>query len=153
MQLLRVFPVLGAILMVFALTLLVPLAVSVAMNDGAQAVWLPSLGLTLVCGALLRLAVFKVGARVELQTRDGMLLVSLVWTMLPLFAAVPLLLHFSAAGQPISFTDAYFEAMSGLTTTGAAATTGAALTILADEDHGSAPFASLPAILRFVARP
>ncbi|MBK1968727.1 alpha/beta hydrolase [Brevundimonas diminuta] len=34
-----------------------------------------------------------------------------------------------------------------------AATTGTALTILADEDHGSAPFASLPAILRFVARP
>jgi predicted alpha/beta superfamily hydrolase len=34
-----------------------------------------------------------------------------------------------------------------------ATTTGAALTILADEDHGSAPFASLPAILRFVARP
>ena len=61
MQLLRVFPVLGAILMVFALTLLVPLAVSVAMNDGAQAVWLPSLGVTLICGAALRLAVFKVG--------------------------------------------------------------------------------------------
>jgi len=82
MQLLRVFPVLGAIVMVFALTLLVPLAVSLTTNDGAQSVWLPSLGLTLACGAVLRAAVFKVGSKVELQTRDGMLLVSLVWTLI-----------------------------------------------------------------------
>lgn len=124
MQLLRVFPVLGAIVMVFAFTLLVPLAVSLALNDGAQAVWLPSLGLTLACGALLRAAVFKVGSKVELQTRDGMLLVSLVWTLVPLFAAVPLLMYFDSLGRPIGFTDAYFETMSGITTTGATVITG-----------------------------
>lgn len=124
MQLLRVFPVLGAIVMVFALTMLVPLAVSMALEDGAQGVWLPALGLALGVGAALRAAVFKVGRHVELQTRDGMLLVSLVWTLLPALAAVPLLLHFGAAGRPIGFTDAYFEAMSGLTTTGATVLTG-----------------------------
>ena len=43
----------------------------------------------------------------------------MVWVALPLIAAVPLLIYFNRAGIPLSFTDAYFEAMSGLTTTGA----------------------------------
>ena len=38
---------------------------------------------------------------------------------LPLLAAIPLMLYFHRAGMPLSFTGAYFEAMSGLTTTGA----------------------------------
>jgi trk system potassium uptake protein TrkH len=41
-------------------------------------------------------------------------MVALVWTVLPVFAALPLIFHLDA-----SFTDAYFEAVSGLTTTGA----------------------------------
>jgi trk system potassium uptake protein len=62
--------------------------------------------------------------RHELQPRDGVLLVVLTWTVLPLFASLPLLAYFHQAGTPISFTDAYFEAMSGLTTTGATVLTG-----------------------------
>jgi trk system potassium uptake protein TrkH len=62
--------------------------------------------------------------RHELQPRDGVLLVVLTWTVLPLFACLPLLAYFHQAGTPISFTDAYFEAMSGLTTTGATVLTG-----------------------------
>ncbi len=50
----------------------------------------------------------------DLTIRDGFLMVALVWTVLPLFAALPLMIHLDA-----SFTDAYFEAVSGLTTTGA----------------------------------
>ena len=46
-------------------------------------------------------------------------LVSAVWAGLPLLAAIPLMLYFHRAGMPLSFTGAYFEAMSGLTTTGA----------------------------------
>ena len=41
------------------------------------------------------------------------------WAGLPLLAAIPLMLYFHRAGMPLSFTGAYFEAMSGLTTTGA----------------------------------
>ena len=41
-------------------------------------------------------------------------MVALVWTVLPVFAALPLIFYLDA-----SFTDAYFEAVSGLTTTGA----------------------------------
>ncbi len=47
--------------------------------------------------------------RRELQVRDGFLLVTLVWTVLPAFATLPLLLQM----PDLSITDAYFEAMSG----------------------------------------
>ncbi len=55
----------------------------------------------------------------ELQARDGVLLVVLAWSVLPVFGALPLLAYFEGVGRPISWTDAYFEAVSGLTTTGA----------------------------------
>lgn len=61
----------------------------------------------------------------ELTVRDGFLLVTLVWVVLPAYAALPL--KFVVPG--ISWTDAYFEAMSGLTATGA--TTLAGLDLLA----------------------
>src|SRR5262249_28028607 len=58
--------------------------------------------------------------RAELQARDGFLLVSLVWTVLPAFATIPLLLHI----EGLTFTDAYFESVAGLTTTGATVLSG-----------------------------
>jgi trk system potassium uptake protein TrkH len=124
MPLLRVFPVLGVIVMVFSATMLVPLAVAWVAQDGSQSAFPPAMAATFLLGLALRSAVFKVGRKLELQTRDGILLVGLVWTLLPLCASFPLLIHFAQAGTPISFTDAYFEAMSGLTTTGATVITG-----------------------------
>jgi trk system potassium uptake protein TrkH len=119
MPFLRIFPVLGVIVMVFALTMLVPLGVSVWTHDGAEAAYPLAMLVTFAFGLLMRSAVWKVGRQLELQTRDGILLVGLVWTLLPLFASLPLLLYFSGTAAPMSFTDAYFEAISGLTTTGA----------------------------------
>jgi trk system potassium uptake protein TrkH len=107
------------IVMVFALTMLVPLGVSVWTHDGAEAAYPLAMLVTFGFGLLMRSAVWKVGRQLELQTRDGILLVGLVWTLLPLFASLPLLLYFSGTAAPMSFTDAYFEAISGLTTTGA----------------------------------
>jgi trk system potassium uptake protein len=68
-------------------------------------------------GGAVCLATFR--RRAELRVRDKFVLVIMVWVALPLIAAVPLLIYFNRAGIPLSFTDAYFEAMSGLTTTGA----------------------------------
>jgi trk system potassium uptake protein TrkH len=118
-----VLSVLGAIVMVFAAILLLPLLVSWAMDDGALRAYPAAAGLALLCGAVLW-STRRFGERRELQPRDGMLLVSLVWTVLPAFAALPLWLHFQQAGTPMSFTDAYFEAVSGLTTTGATVISG-----------------------------
>jgi trk system potassium uptake protein TrkH len=55
----------------------------------------------------------------ELKVRDGFLLVVMVWALLPVFAGLPFILQLH-----VSFTDAYFEAMSGLTTTGATVLSG-----------------------------
>lgn len=118
MPFLRVFPVLGVILMVFSLTMLVPMAVSHYTGDAARQAYALPMAVTFAAGAVMRAAIYKVGRKLELQTRDGILLVGLVWTLLPLSAALPLLQYFQQAGTPLSFTDAYFEAMSGLTTTG-----------------------------------
>jgi trk system potassium uptake protein TrkH len=103
---------LGMIVMLFALTMLAPLTLSWIVDDGAQSVYDESFALTLLCGLFLWYRYRS--CRREMNVRDGFLMVVLVWTVLPAFAALPLMLQLG-----ISHTDAYFEAMSGLTTTGA----------------------------------
>ena len=121
---LRTLPVFGAILAVFGLSMLVPWGVSRWLGDGAQASYLPTMMLTVFAGMGLRLIGPVRKPLPELQIRDGMLLVSMCWIVLPLVASGPLLMYFEQAGRPISFTWAYFEAMSGLTTTGATVLSG-----------------------------
>lgn len=114
-----VFPVLrvlGMLIMLFALAMGVPLAVSWYAQDGVWQVYPAAMGVALLVG--LGLLVGMRRYKRELQPRHGVMLVSLVWALLPLFAAVPLLLACAQIGRPMSFTHAYFEAVSGLTTTG-----------------------------------
>ncbi len=108
---------LGMVIMLFALTLLPPLFLSWAADDGAQNVYDEVFALTLLCGLYLWYRYRNV--KREMNVRDGFLMVVLVWTVLPAFAALPLMLQLG-----ISHTDAYFEAMSGLTTTGATVLSG-----------------------------
>lgn len=108
---------LGMVIMLFALTMFVPLAWSWHVNDGAQAAYDEAFGLTFLSGLFLWYR-FREERR-ELQVRDGFLMVVLVWTLLPAFATLPLILHLG-----MSFTDAYFETMSGLTTTGSTVISG-----------------------------
>jgi trk system potassium uptake protein len=118
---LPVLNVLGYVVMIFSATLLVPLGFAFATGDEALHDYDIALLTTVGSGVLL--IVSTRGHKRELQPRDGFLLVTLVWTVLPAFASLPLLLHIPG----ISFTDAYFEAMSGLTATGA--------TVLSGLDH------------------
>jgi len=99
------------IIMLFGLTMLAPLILSYVTNDGAQSAYDEAFALTMLSGALLFYRYRK--CKRDLTIRDGFLMVVLVWSVLPAFAAVPLMIHLG-----ISHTDAYFEAMSGLTTTG-----------------------------------
>ena len=117
----HVAPVLHAlslVIMLFACCMLLPLAVSAGFGDAAQHAYVEAMPGTLACGVVLWAATRKLAR--ELQARDGFLLVALVWTVLPAFAAWPLLRHLPG----ISFTDAYFEAVAGLTATGATVLTG-----------------------------
>jgi trk system potassium uptake protein TrkH len=116
--LLAVCPVLGIIAMAMSLSHLLPVATSLALGDGTSSVFLSSMAINFAVGALLWVATRRY--RHELQLREGILLISLVWIGGALFATVPL---YFAVGA-LSFTDAYFETMSGLTATGATLLTG-----------------------------
>ncbi len=116
-RLLATFYVLGLIMVLFAFTMLIPLAVAYIGGDAAREAFLYAFLLALGIGGTIALATRH--SRCELRPRDGFVLVSTVWAGLPMLAAIPLLIYFHSAGQPLSFTAAYFEAMSGLTTTGA----------------------------------
>ncbi|MDW8469201.1 MAG: potassium transporter TrkG [Burkholderiales bacterium] len=98
--------------------MLAPLALAHALADGAERAYDLALAATAGAGALGWAATR--GRRGELRPREGFLFVALVWTVLPGFAALPLLAYLPA----LSFTDAYFEAMSGLTATGATVLSG-----------------------------
>ena len=89
---------------------------------------------TFVLGALLWLATRRF--KRELKTRDGLMLVALTWVALPAVAAIPLLIYL-----PINFTQSYFEAASGLTTTGGTVLSG--LEFLPRFDQSVAPLAEL----------
>ncbi len=114
MQLTAVQRILGLLLMLFSITLLPPLAVSYAYDDGVTTPFLVSFCLTLLTGLFFWWPVRR--RRSELRMRDGFLIVVMFWTVLGLFGALPLML----SHQPhLSITDAVFESISGLTTTGA----------------------------------
>jgi trk system potassium uptake protein TrkH len=110
--LLAVWPVLGIIAMAMSLSHLLPIAISLIAWDGMSELFAVSMGLNFALGFALWLVTRR--HRRELQIREGILLMTLVWTGGALFACLPLL-----AGIGLSFTDAYFESMSALTATGA----------------------------------
>lgn len=106
--------VLGILLMIFSSSMLVPLVLGLFYGDGESDAFVIGFLITLATGAVVWLPVRHV--RRELKIRDGFLVVVLFWVVLSLFGAVPLYL---AERPDVSVTDAVFEAVSGLTTTGA----------------------------------
>src|SRR5262245_36517275 len=115
---LPVINVLGYVVLIFSGTMLVPLAFAFGAGEPTQRIYDLSLLITASIGGLLILSTRRF--RREMQPRDGFLLVTLGWTILPACATLPLLFYL----PQLSFTDAYFEAMSGLTTTGATVLSG-----------------------------
>jgi len=111
--------ILGLLLMMFSLTMLPPIAFSVYYDDGSWLPFVEGFGLTLAAGILIWLPVHR--SRKDLRLRDGFLVVAAFWTVLGAFGAAPL---YFADGLSLSITDAVFESMSGLTTTGATILTG-----------------------------
>jgi len=108
-----VLRILGVLLMGFSVTMLPPIAVSLIYSDGQAFAFVESLFIYIVLGAIIWYPLRK--QRSELRIRDGFLVVSTFWVVIGLAGALPLLL----SDLPISITDASFEAVSGLTTTGA----------------------------------
>ncbi len=115
---LAVIALVGRMVLLFALLMLVPLAFALFRHDVAERAFVVSTLVTASAGA--GMSAFAWRSRRELQPRDGFLLVGLTWLLLPAFGSLPLLL----AIPGLSITDAYFEAMSGFTATGATVLSG-----------------------------
>jgi trk system potassium uptake protein len=111
--LLAVAHILGLMTAYFGLLYLLPIAWSLGTGDG----FADAFAIGLAANALVGLGVAALTRRFrrELKPRDGFVLVTLAWTLMSASAVLPLML----ALPDLSFTDAYFEAASGLTTTGA----------------------------------
>ncbi len=109
-----IFKVLGLLLMLFSVTMMPPLLVSFWYADGGHFNFLIAFVITLLTG--LTLWYPNLRSDRDLRTRDGFLVTALFWVVLGLFGSLPL--AFSSAAS-LSFSDAIFESLSGLTTTGA----------------------------------
>jgi trk system potassium uptake protein TrkH len=117
-RVLAIAHVLGGMLMVMAATYLLPIGWSIAVADGTTGSFVEAAIGTVSAGFALWAPTRR--WRRELQARDGCLLVVLTWGLMASAAMVPFLLELPG----ISFTDAFFESMSALTTTGATVLTG-----------------------------
>ncbi len=114
MQYIVIQRITGLLLILFSSTLLPPIIVSYGYGDGALEAFLSAFSITFIVGLILFLPVCLV--RRNIRLREGFIIVTLF-----LVGSLP----FAIAEHPhMAFTDAFFESMSGLTTTGATVLTG-----------------------------
>lgn len=106
--------VLGILLTLFSLTLLPPLALALYDADNTANAFATAFAITLCAGLISWLPVIRL--RREMHLRDGFIVVAMFWLVLTATGALPFLL---ADELQLSITDALFESVSGLTTTGA----------------------------------
>lgn len=105
--------VIGLLVAFLGLSMLVPMALDFAVGNGHAGVFFETAIVTVLTGVFLAISCSN-SVEGGIGTRQTFILTSGVWVVLPLFGALPFLRGATEAG----FTDAYFEAMSGLTTTG-----------------------------------
>ncbi|MBT8154802.1 TrkH family potassium uptake protein [Epibacterium ulvae] len=105
--------VVGLLVGILGCTMLFPLLVDLIDGQGHWPVFLESAIVTILAGGLLALSCAN-GVGQGLDIRQTFMLTTGVWAALPIFGAIPLML----GETDLRFVDAFFEAMSGLTTTG-----------------------------------
>lgn len=111
--------ILGAILNILALFMLVPLALSIAYDSDNQLAFFLSATITSLAGIGFLLTGKKSQLDV-MQPRQVFLITSCAWTGVSLFSALPFIL----INHPLTIADAVFEAVSGVTSTGASVMAG-----------------------------
>ncbi len=115
MQIHIVLKTIGLLLMVFSLTQIPPILIDFIYSEGEIFSFLISFILTFIGGYILWL--FNRNAVQDFRIREGILIVVCFWAVLSLFGTLPFLLTDSI--KDLTFASAFFESMSGLTTTGA----------------------------------
>ena len=114
-----VFFLIGILLIVLGVSMLAPYAIQIVFNEGSHS-FISASFVTIFIGILFILA--NLEKEFKLNLRQTFLFSSLAWIMVAVFGSLPFLL----AAEKFSFSEAFFESMSGITTTGA--------TIIADLD-------------------
>ncbi|MDC1536643.1 TrkH family potassium uptake protein [Candidatus Thioglobus sp.] len=115
MQLSIVAKTLGLLLMVFSFAQVPPILVDLIYSEGEYLTFVFSFILT-VFGGLILWWPFR-AIKKSFRLREGVLIVVSFWIVLSLFGTLPFLITESISN--LSFSNAFFESMSGLTTTGA----------------------------------
>lgn len=110
---LTILHIFGLVTIGFSGLMMTCLLTSQFAGDGATIAFLQGSLITLLSGLLMFLPTLRTPKKVSRQA--GFLLVAMTWSLSPVFCTLPLLLYF----PEMSFVDAYFETVSGLTTTGA----------------------------------
>ena len=105
--------VVGTVIKIEAALMLLPLITSLIYKESCTKDFLISMGIALAAGFALTL-IFKPGSKV-IYAKEGFVIVSLAWLALSVVGALP----FYISGEIPSFVDAFFETVSGFTTTGA----------------------------------
>lgn len=111
--------VIGSLSVALGVAMLVPMTLDLALADGNAPAFLEGALVAVFTGTLVALACRSAMGR-EWNIRQAFLLTFLIWVVLPFFAAIP----FMAGAPGAGFTDAFFEAVSGMTTTGSTVFTG-----------------------------
>lgn len=108
-----VFRTMGALLLIEAVFMTLALGISLWYGEADSGIFLLSTIITLLAGLIGLL----VGRRAEsrMGEREGYVIVAMVWVVFSTFGLLPYYL----SGQVATITDAWFESMSGFTTTGA----------------------------------
>ena len=106
--------IVGLLLMLFSLGNLPSMVLGWVQEDGTAEIFGQAFAATAISGVLLSLLTQRVNT--ELQIRDGFLVTAAFWIVLSLYGSLPFVL---SDAIEVSVFDAFFESVSGLTTTGA----------------------------------
>lgn len=112
--------IVGLLQCVLGLGMIFPMLADVNAGNADWRVFLMAMLVTLFFGGMMVLSTFADRNDMTINRRQGFLMIVMAWILLPLFGAMPLWL----SGLNLSFTDAVFESVSGITTTGATVLTG-----------------------------
>ncbi len=104
--------ILGILLICFSVTLLPPIFIALYFNEGELNHFILSLTIILGTGIILWVPVRRF--KVDISKRDGFIIVTMFWFIVGLLSTFPFLF-----GPHLSLTDAFFESISAVTTTGA----------------------------------
>ncbi len=113
MRWIYVFRIVGVLIFFFGLTMIFPILYGLFSPDPGLLPTLVSMGITLATGLVMILS-FRIKGTKNISQREGMAVVTLGWTAVGIFGALP----FYLGGEIPLFVDAFFESVSGFTTTG-----------------------------------